>query len=140
MSTQAHGRVFALKVYRRFSDLDPLGHVNNVVYYDYLQEARVQFLTGLGWTPTQDFFHVVVKQGLTFRKPLGMSPEPIVVETTITHVGGSAYTFSYRILDESGDLAAEGETVIAVVDIESGKPVRIPEGLRAELTAVKDAR
>ena len=28
----------------RWADLDPLGHVNNVVYVDYLQEARVDML------------------------------------------------------------------------------------------------
>ena len=27
---------------RRFSDLDLLGHVNNVMYHDYLQEARIR--------------------------------------------------------------------------------------------------
>ena len=30
-----------IEIYRRFSDLDPLGHVNNVAYHDYLQEARM---------------------------------------------------------------------------------------------------
>lgn len=130
-------RVFHFRVFRRFSDLDPLGHVNNVVYYDYLQEARVQFLTSLGWTPTQDFFHVVVRQGLTFRKPLGMSPEPVTVDTSIVHIGGSTYTFAYRIIDEHGDLAAEGDTVLAVVDIETGRPHRIPDELRTRLEEVR---
>ena len=122
---------------RRFSDLDPLGHVNNVVFYDFLQEARVHALRELGWTPTQDFFHVVVSQGLTFRKPLAMSPEPVIVETSVVALGGSTYTFHYRILDEIGDLCAEGDTVLAVVDIETGRPMRMPDDLRSALTAVR---
>ena len=135
--TEPVGRVFRCPVYRRFSDLDPLGHVNNVAYYEFLQEARVQVFEELGWTPTQDFFHVVVRQGISFRRPLGMSTEPIVVETSFTRIGGSSYTIAYRIVDEAGELAAEGETVMAVVDISSGKPVRIPEKLRSVLRDVR---
>lgn len=130
-------RVFRAQVQRRFSDLDPLGHVNNVVFYDFLQEARVFALRELGWTPTQDFFHVVVSQGLTFTKPLVMSPEPVIVETTVTGLRGSTYTFHYRILDEVGDLAAEGDTTLAVVDINTGRPIRMPDDLRAALSAVR---
>ena len=135
--TDDSGRVFRSVVYRRFSDLDPLGHVNNVVFYDYIQEARVHALRELGWLPTKDFFHVVVRQGLSFRKPLTLSPEPVVVETSVVHVGASAYTFAYRILDEHGDLAADGDTVLAVVDITTGRAVRMPDELRSALLAVK---
>lgn len=135
--TESVGRIFRCPVYRRFSDLDPLGHVNNVAYYDFLQEARVQVFNELGWTPTQEFFHVVVRQGIAFRRPLGMSSLPVIVEASFTHIGGSSYTIAYRIVDEAGELAAEGETVMAVVDIASGKPVRIPEKLRSVLRAVR---
>ena len=44
--------VFVTQVYRRFSDLDPLGHVNNVVYLDYLQEARLRALMQIDYTDT----------------------------------------------------------------------------------------
>ena len=35
----------------RWADLDLLGHVNNVVYVDYLQEARVDMLRAHGREP-----------------------------------------------------------------------------------------
>ena len=35
----------------RWADLDQLGHVNNVVYVDYLQEARVDMLRAHGRGP-----------------------------------------------------------------------------------------
>ena len=31
----------------RFSDVDVYGHVNNVKYFEYYQEARIDFLTGV---------------------------------------------------------------------------------------------
>jgi acyl-CoA thioester hydrolase len=128
--------VFRLPVYRRFSDLDPLGHVNNVVFYDYLQEARVQMLTRLGHLDISTLAQVVVKQEMTYRKPLLLKPEPIVIETWIGHVGNSSYSVRYRILDEVGDLAAEAMTLLANVALETGRPIRLDAELRALLQAL----
>lgn len=123
-------------VYRRFSDLDPLGHVNNVVFHDYLQEARVAMLRDLGFIRNDSFFQVVVTQEITHTKPLLLSSEPVQIETWIQRLGNSSYTIGYRILDEHGDVAATASTVMAVVDPESGRPIRIHDELRALLEAL----
>ena len=125
--------VLRVPVHRRFSDLDPLGHVNNVVFHDYLQEARMGMVHDLDLVRSSTFAQVVVKQEITHRKPLLLSPEPIIIETWIVHLGKSSYTIGYRILDEHGDLAAEASTLMAVVDPESGRPIRIHAELRALL-------
>jgi acyl-CoA thioester hydrolase len=119
-------------VHRRFSDLDPLGHVNNVLLVDYLQEGRVGFMRAIG-LPVGTITQVVVTQNLTFRKPLVLHPDPIIVETWVTRLGNSSYDFGYRIFDEVGDLAAEGSTTMACIDRESGRPVRLPAELRAAI-------
>jgi acyl-CoA thioester hydrolase len=126
-------RVLRVPVHRRFSDLDPLGHVNNVVFHDYLQEARMGMVHDLDLVRSASFAQVVVKQEITHRKPLLLSPEPIVIETWIEHLGNSSYTIRYRVLDEHGDLAADASTLMAVVDPESGRPIRIHAELRALL-------
>ena len=126
-------RVLRVPVYRRFSDLDPLGHVNNVVFHDYLQEARVGTLHDIGFVRGPGFSQVVVKQEITHRKPLLLAREPVIIETWIEHLGNSSNTFRYRILDEHGDVAAEASSVMAVVDPETGRPIRIHPELRAVL-------
>ena len=126
-------RVARIPVYRRFSDLDPLGHVNNVVFHDYLQEARVGLLRDFRLVHGEGFSQVVVKQEVTHRKPLLLAPEPVVIETWVAHLGNSSYTLKYRILDEHGDTAAEASTTLAVVDQVTGRPVRMSAELRAVL-------
>lgn len=130
-------KVFRVQVFRRFSDLDPLGHVNNVVFYDYLQEARVQMLTELGHMDVDTLSQVVVRQEMDFRKPLLLKPEPIVIETWIGEVARSSYVVRYRIIDEDGDVAAEAMTKLACLDLESGRPVRIEGELRALLADLR---
>jgi acyl-CoA thioester hydrolase len=123
-------RVLRVPVYRRFSDLDPLGHVNNVVFHDYLQEARMGLVRDIGMVRSDDYSQVVVKQEINHRKPLLLSPEPIVIETWVTHLGNSTYTIAYRILDEVGDEAATASSVMAVVDPVTGRPIRMSQALR----------
>jgi acyl-CoA thioester hydrolase len=125
--------VLRVPVHRRFSDLDPLGHVNNVVFHDYLQEARVGTLHDLGFVRGPGFAQVVVKQEITHRKPLLLAREPVSIETWVEHLGNSSYTLRYRIIDEHGDVAAVASSVIAVVDPETGRPIRIHPELRAVL-------
>lgn len=120
-------------VHRRFSDLDPLGHVNNVVFHDYLQEARIGLLRDLGLVRGVGFAQVVVKQEITHRKPLLLATEPVIVETWVERLGNSSYTIRYRMIDEVGDVAAEASTLMAVVDPDSGHPIRIHAELRALL-------
>jgi acyl-CoA thioester hydrolase len=129
--------VLRVPVYRRFSDLDPLGHVNNVVFHDYLQEARMGMIRDIGLVRASTFSQVVVKQEITHRKPLLLAPEPIVIETWISHLGNSSYTIRYRVFDESGDIAAEASSVMAVVDPESGRPIRMNAELRALLEPLR---
>jgi acyl-CoA thioester hydrolase len=129
--------VIRTPVYRRFSDLDPLGHVNNVVFHDYLQEARIGMLNSLDFVRGAGFAQVVVKQEITHRKPLLLSSEPVMVETWIEHLGNSSYRIRYRIVDEEGDVAAEAATTMAVVEPESGRPIRMPDELRAVLEPLR---
>ena len=125
--------MLTVPVYRRFSDLDPLGHVNNVAYHDYLQEARMGLIGDLDAVVSADFAQIVVSQEIRHRKPLGHSPEPVRIEIAITSMVRTSYTITYRIFDEEGEVAAEATTLMAVVDPASGRPIRIPEGLLARL-------
>lgn len=118
---------------RRFSDVDALGHVNNVVFADYLQEARMGLIRDIGLVRNDDFAQVVADLSISFRKPLLLRAEPITVETWIERLGRTSYVMRYRIIDEEGDVAAEASTTLAIVDAQTGRPIRMGSELRAVL-------
>ena len=126
-----------IEVQRRFSDLDPLGHVNNVAYHDYLQEARMGLISELDAVVNDDYAQVVVSQEIRHVRPLGYSREPVVIEAQVTDLARTSYSIVYRVLDERGELAAEATTRLAVVDATTGRPMRMPESLRERLLAVE---
>jgi len=122
-----------IEIQRRFSDLDPLGHVNNVAYHDYLQEARMGLIGELDAVINDNFAQIVVSQEIRHIKPLGYARDPVVIEASVTDIARTSYTITYRILDEHGDVAAEATTRLAVVDPVNGRPIRMPEALRERL-------
>jgi acyl-CoA thioester hydrolase len=114
--------VFTYQVLVRWSDIDSYDHVNNVRYFDYLQEARIVFL-GQVMETTGDFFAeypcVLVSQTIDYLRPILLRHPPYDVDVWIASVGTSSYTLGSRIVDRSGesdDVYAKAESVIVAVD------------------------
>jgi len=126
--------VLITQVHRRFSDLDPLGHVNNVVFLDYLQEARIRAFLQINYTEFFEISQVMVHQSIDFRRPIMYSTEPLTIETWVSSVGNTSYRMKYRILSEAGELAAEAESVMVCFD--KDKAVPIPDTLRSALQSI----
>jgi len=113
---------FTHPVLVRWSDIDSYDHVNNVRYFDYLQEARIAFL-GQVMETTGDFFAqypcVLVSQTVDYLRPILLRHPPYDVDVWIASVGTSSYTLGSRIVDRSAgaeDVYARAESVIVAVD------------------------
>jgi acyl-CoA thioester hydrolase len=90
----------------RWADMDQLGHVNNVTYVDYLQEARVDMLrvhppVSGGEALAEGV--VVVRHEVKYLAPLVFRPEPVSVEVWVTEVRASTFTLAYEVFDERPD-------------------------------------
>ncbi len=98
----------------RWSDLDSYGHVNNVKYFDYLQEARIHlFVEALGWTESTGNEIFLVRQDLDYRAPIDFRPEPYEVRTLITKIGNRSVTLGAEIRDpQDHRVFAAARTVI----------------------------
>jgi acyl-CoA thioester hydrolase len=95
----------------RWADMDSLGHVNNVVYVDYLQEARVDMFRvhapASGGEALAEGV-VVVRHEVEFVRPLVFRYEPVRIETWVTKITAATVTIAYEILDQRPD----GERVV----------------------------
>ena len=86
----------------RWADLDQLGHVNNVVYVDYLQEARVDMLRAHGRGPEALAEGlVVVRHEVTYLKPLTFDFRPVSIECWVTDIKAATFTMAYEIFHET---------------------------------------
>ncbi len=97
---QQEGHRYALRV--RWSDLDSYGHVNNVKFYDYIQEARIAMLSQVMERSGQVVW-VIVRQDLEYRQPLDFRTEPYEVRTAVVKIGTRSFTLAAKILDSDTD-------------------------------------
>jgi acyl-CoA thioester hydrolase len=84
----------------RWADLDMLGHVNNVTYVDYLQEARVDMLlTQSPDTRAVDLAEgvVVVRHDVRYVSPMGFRLEPVKIACWVTEVRAASLTMAYEV-------------------------------------------
>lgn len=124
-----------IPIERRFSDLDLLGHVNNVVYYDYLQESRLRLLNRLGRETVETAPLVVAHQEIDYIAPLPGGVEPVIVETWIERIGTSSFTVGAIVWDSDDTLAARASTVMVFFDPATGQATPMSEQARTWLTA-----
>jgi len=90
----------------RWADLDMLGHVNNVTYVDYLQEARVDMLRVHARSPMTDPLAegvLVVSHQVTYLEPLLFDHAPVYVDVWVTQIRAASFTMAYEIFREGAD-------------------------------------
>ena len=95
---------FTYPVLVRWSDIDSYDHVNNVRYFDYLQEARIA-VPGRGGrlparpTTSPEYPCVLVSQTVDYLRPILLRHPPYDVDVWVESVGNSSYTLGSRIVD-----------------------------------------
>ena len=127
----------------RFGDIDSYNHVNNVVYLQYLEDARVQLTHAElpdGGTfhdlVGQDLFTLVGRNEIEYLAPISFRPTPIFVNIWVTHVGGSSFDFGYTVTESDASIIyAQASTSMVLVSRSTGRPVRLTDVQRAALDA-----
>lgn len=119
----------------RWSDLDPQGHVNNVVVLDLAQEARARYMADGDHPELLTDGSVVAVQRSQFLHPMVLDAGPITVELGTTSVGVSRFVMDYR-MHQGGRLCARVATAMCPFDFEQQRLARLSDGERASLAAI----
>ncbi|MCA9074470.1 MAG: acyl-CoA thioesterase [Planctomycetaceae bacterium] len=115
-------------------DIDGQGHVNNVVYVRWIQDAGVAHSSANGWTPARyqqaGIGWVARSHHIDYLKP-AFEGEEIVIRTWVSEFKRVSSIRRYRILRASDETElAVAETNWAFVNLETRAPARIPPEVR----------
>ncbi|WP_225869031.1 MULTISPECIES: acyl-CoA thioesterase [unclassified Nocardioides] len=124
----------------RWADVDMLGHVNNVRYVDYLQEARSALLRAClnaAGVERPEGGYVVVRHQVTFLAPLLFRSTAVSIESWVTEIRAGSFTLDHEIFHDTEDggrvVYVRARTVLAPFMIETGAPRRISDAERTAL-------
>jgi acyl-CoA thioester hydrolase len=120
----------------RWRDLDALGHVNNAVYFNYLEQARLHYMRELGLAPSapNEVSLILAEVSCQFKSPLNWD-ERVTIYIRVSELRNSSYIFEYRIEGADGRLAATARTVQVCYDYENRRSVPIPDRWRKAFVA-----
>jgi acyl-CoA thioester hydrolase len=115
--------------------IDELGHVNNLKYIAWMQEIAIQHSAAEGW-PVERYLRsgavwVVRSHFITYLRP-AFERETITLQTWIAEIKQRSCLRKYLVLRaQDQSILAEAETNWVYIDQRTGRPLRIPEELRA---------
>ena len=122
---------FELPIQVQPADIDGLGHVNNVVYLRWMQEAAAaHWDAAAGPALRAAVVWVVVRHEIDYKAP-GFAGERLVARTWVGEVHGATWERFIEIHRTGDDkLLARGRSVYAAIDRSSGRPRRVDAALR----------
>ena len=122
----------------RWSDNDPLQHVNNVVYLSYFDTALTYFemTHGIADLVNGPVRVVMAEVGCRYLRSVAF-PDRITVGLRAAHIGRSSFRYDLAIFrNDEENASAEGHCVRVFVESATQRPVPVPDASRAALEKV----
>jgi acyl-CoA thioester hydrolase len=121
-----------------WGDMDALGHVNNVTYFRYMEQARVAFFEKL--VPRDEMWKktgiVVVHASCDFRRAL-VYPGSVEVSLFVETPRRSSVNTLYEMrLAGDTHIYAEGSAVVVFIDGATQRAIAIPAEVRSRLESM----
>ncbi len=132
----ARESVFTWRLQVRYYEIDRLGHVNNAVYLNYLEQAAIAHCTALGFTPERltalGGLFVARRHEIDFLAS-AVAGDRLIVRTWPSEMRGARAYRLYEVRRDdregAGALLVRARTLWAWVDVVTGRPKPMPRTL-----------
>ena len=131
---------FETKVRVTFRDLDALGHVNNAVFFTYLETARILYITKFlehGLPTAFDLMEIpiILVEAMCSYKSQAMFGEMLTIGVGVTRFGNKSFDLTYKIVGEDGRLVTTGKTIQVMYDYDNNSAFPIPDVIKQSVYA-----
>jgi len=119
----------------RWGDMDAMGHVNNTVYFRFMEQTRISWFNAL--VPEREAWHstgiVIANASCNYKRAMTY-PGVVEIRLYVGEPGGSSIPTFYELrVDDDPVPYADGAAVVVFIDMKSQKAKRIPDSIRARL-------
>lgn len=125
--------VYTMSLPIRWGDMDAMGHVNNTIYFRYLEIVRIEWLHEVGGAPEPaGSGPIIVNAFCNFIKQLEY-PGDVLAKHYVANPGRTSFdTFiTLERTDAPGVVYANGGATTVWIDFPRQKAVPLPDWLRA---------
>jgi len=130
---------FEVPITIRPEDIDVLGHVNNVAYLRWIQDAAVAHWQARASAEAQaDLFWVVARHEIDYKRP-AFPDDDIVARTWVGRATRRAFDRHTEIVRADGKVLVQARTVWVPVDPETMKPTDVSQEVRERFSVEEPA-
>jgi acyl-CoA thioester hydrolase len=118
-----------------WGEMDSYGHVNNVVYFRYFENARLEYFRRLGWPAGErpkGIGPILHSTQCRFRKPLTW-PDSIAIGARVSKIEADRFTIEHLIISEQLGVVAEGWGLVVTFDYVANAKAAVPDELRRQI-------
>lgn len=129
------------RILLRWGDMDAMGHVNNTVYFRFMEQARIGWFDrlvpeGEAWRTTGI---VIANASCNYKRAITY-PGTVEVRLYVGAPGGASVPTFYELrVDDDPVPYADGAATVVFVDMATQKSRRIPDTIRARLERAEAA-
>jgi acyl-CoA thioester hydrolase len=119
--------IFKMELAAAQEHIDELGHVNNAVWVQWMEQVAVAHWRSVADPDHQDdFFWVVVRHEIDYLRP-AFEGERITARTWAGEAPkGARFDRHMEFVGEDGNLRVRARSWWAIIDKASGRPIRVP--------------
>ncbi|QJC53500.1 acyl-CoA thioesterase [Paenibacillus albicereus] len=132
---------FSIPLKIRYCETDMLGHVNNVSYFMYFEQGRIEYFENLELTEdlfSQKNVSVVADLECQYLDQIYLK-DALRLHVKTARLGRSSIDIHYA-LTVDGKLKASGRGAIVLIDTAGGRPTPIPERAREAIRRFEGPR
>ena len=121
---------YEIEIKVKSTDIDLMGHVNNVVYLRYIQDAAVAHWTAKASDADQKaYFWVVTRHEIDYKRPAFLK-DIIIAKTWVGAAKNGLFErFTALSRKEDGKLIAQARTIWCPVDPQTKRPIQVGESV-----------
>lgn len=123
----------------QWGEMDSLGHVNNAVYFRYMESARMAYLEQLGLGGDLSDHReapILANINCDFLLPL-VYPDHVNTGISVHRIGNSSFRMKYAMVSDKLGLVARADSVIVMFDYDKQSKVVVSEALRKRIAEIE---
>ena len=108
--------------------IDFVGHVNNIIYVQWLENARVKLIEAMGLSISQiadidNILPIITETNIKYKKPFFLSNK-VHVEVWVSEMFNVSANFKFRFLNENGDVCSTAQQKVLFIEKTTQRPSR----------------
>jgi acyl-CoA thioester hydrolase len=123
-----------------WGEMDAYQHVNNVVYFRYFENARLEYVQRLRWPEYEKatgIGPILAATQARFRRALTY-PDTIAIGTRLDSMADDRFHIKHRIVSRRlGEVATEGQGTVVSFNYRESRKVALPEELKERIRALE---